>query len=119
MIGPQICYILFLGPTLPFNIDDHSLDMVTSSTGRGVVVFGKIFEPMNIVMELTGDSIDTLEWKILNKSLMKYDCHKYAIPLTQNAFVNLMQKNKKNKTRKHKIDTNDDHNVENIKTKQG
>ena len=118
MICPQNCYIVFR-TNLTFNIDDHSLDMVTSSTGRGVVVFGKIFEPKNIVMELTGDSIDTLEWKILNKSLMKYDCHKYAIPLTQNAFVNLMQKNKKNKTRKRKIDTNDDHNIENIKTKQG
>ena len=74
---------------------------------------------MNIVMELTGDSIDTLEWKILNKSLMKYDCHKYAIPLTQNAFVNLMQKIRKTKQENEKLTQNDNHNFENIKTKQG
>ena len=79
--------------------------MVTSSTGRGVIVFGKIFEPMNIVMELTGDSMTCLKWTILDKSL-KYPCQLNAIPLTRNAFVNLMQRIQK-KTRKRKIEADD------------
>lgn len=79
--------------------------MVSSPTGRGVVVFGETDEGMNIVMELTGDSMKCLKWTILDKSL-KYPCQLNAIPLTRNAFVNLMQRIQK-KTRKRKIEADD------------
>ena len=67
---------LFLsGPKLPFKLSDST--MVSSPTDKGVVVIGGQMEgdysweqiPSNALIELSGDTIDTLKWTVLRQKL--------------------------------------------------
>ena len=68
---------IFLGPKLPFALSYSQ--MIASPTERGVVLIGgeyhvykkeKVFEYDSYdLLELSGDSIDTMEWKILKQQL--------------------------------------------------
>ena len=76
--------MFFIGPELPENMADE-FKMITSPTEKGVIFVG-----YNCVMELSGNSQDSLEWTKLDATL-KNPNH-VAFPITQNAFINLMQK---------------------------
>ena len=75
--------------------------MISSPTEKGVVVIGGIkitedmkYEDSNAVIELSGDSIDSLKWTILKQKL-QYPrfCH-VAFPIPNDLMVDLYSKQK-------------------------
>lgn len=103
-------FICTSGPELPKNIFEFT--MVSSPTG-GVLVIGgsgrkcyytqSQYKPSGDIFELSGNSIDTLTWKVLDQKLTQPRWHHVAFPITQNAFFNLTKKVKKN-SRKRKLE---------------
>ena len=65
--------IIFLGPQLPFKLSNSTL--VSSPIGQNVVMIGgfineqKGLQESPYLLELSGDSYETLDWKILDKKL--------------------------------------------------
>ena len=71
----------FLGPKLPFPLCGAT--MISSPTEKGVVLIGGLkqnmkqnWEASSDLLELSGDSEETLEWKILEQKLQHpRGCH--------------------------------------------
>ena len=66
----NICIYNFLGPKLPFALDGST--MISSLMEKSIVMIGgqKSFGKYSSdLLELSGDSIETLEWKILEQKL--------------------------------------------------
>ena len=61
----------FLGPDLPFRL--HGSSMVTSPTDEGVVIIGgynhDLCKESYHLIEIIGNSIETLEWNLLEQRL--------------------------------------------------
>ena len=76
----------FVGPELPGPYKRYGSTMVTSPTGKGVILIGGEFQnkpfrkgfvrpmPKNIysneLIELSGDSLDSLKWTVLDQKLV-------------------------------------------------
>ena len=61
---------ILLGPKLPYKLEEFT--MISSPTEKGVLIIGgstSNFVFTSDILELSGDSIDTLEWKILDQKL--------------------------------------------------
>ena len=69
-----------LGPELPVELIDFT--MVTSPTGKGVVLIGGIGDRKNeysdALIELTGESIETLKWAPLEQKLQIARSHHFS-----------------------------------------
>ena len=68
----NICIYNFLGPKLPFALDDST--MISSLMEKSIVMIGgqksgSIIKYSSDLLELSGDSKETLEWKILEQKL--------------------------------------------------
>ena len=66
----NICIYNFLGPKLPFALDDST--MISSLMEKSIVMIGGQKSPgkcSSDLLELSGDSIETLEWKFLEQKL--------------------------------------------------
>ena len=64
--------IIALGPRLPHKVERSC--MILSPTTQGIVLIGgfndqKYVKESNALLELSGHSIDTLEWTILDQTL--------------------------------------------------
>ena len=82
----------FIGPKLPFKL--HGSTMVTSPTEKGVILIGgkdsKKYSDSNKLIELSGDTKESLKWTILEQKL-KYPCVYHVSFLISNQILrNLM-----------------------------
>ena len=87
---------VFLGPMPPIN--PFQAKMVTSPTGKGVVLIGGTNRNGNhfstighseILLELSGHSIENLQWSILDQKLSQPRTHHVAITIPDETFRDL------------------------------
>ena len=87
---------VFLGPMPPIN--PFQAKMVTSPTGKGVVLIGGTNRNGNhfctsghseILLELSGHSIENLQWSILDPKLSQPRTHHVAITIPDETFRDL------------------------------
>ena len=92
------------GPKLPFKLSDFT--MVSSPTDKGVVVIGGEMEheedtsilarffslPCSTLIELSGDSLDTLKWTVLKQKLKYPRRHHLSFPISPQTSTELSQK---------------------------
>merc|ERR1712150_297356 len=79
-----------IGPKLPFNMS--GVAMVSSPTERGVIVIGgrrpdHVSDPGQALIELSGDSIESLKWTFLEQNL-KYKRFNHTSIIIPNQLVN-------------------------------
>ena len=89
-----------IGPILPFKLFYSA--MVSSPISKGIVLIGgetichlsddfkKQFSRTNDLIELSGDSIETLEWKILDQKLKYRRSNHVAFSLPDTVFNELL-----------------------------
>ena len=73
----KLTYDFYLGPNLPpgYGFGIWNASMVTSPTGKGVVLIGgnrlkNVYCSSNNLLELSGGSIESLKWNVLEQKLM-------------------------------------------------
>ena len=95
--------LIILGPKLPFELTASS--MVTSPTGKGVIFSGGYSIPTNKfgltsndVYELSGNSIELLEWTILEQKLQYPRIIHASFPIPDEVSENLRKYKKQIKT---------------------
>ena len=84
--------IFNLGPKFPlFNLKNFdSGKLITSPTGKGVVLLGNFSNHM-LFMELTGNSKTSLRWNIIDRDLDISCPNKIVIPITDIAWIKLTE----------------------------
>ena len=100
----------FSGPKLPFKLSNFA--MVSTPTEKGVVVIGGqlgneevTFDQINsnALIELSGDSIDTLKWTVLKQKLKYPRSRHLSFPISPQTSTELVsQKYKNPRKKKHK-----------------
>ena len=89
-------YSIILGPKLPFNMS--GVAMVSSPTGRGVIVIGgrrpdHVSDPGHALIELSGDSIESLKWTFLEQKLKYKRFNHTSIIIPKQLANDLIRKN--------------------------
>ena len=64
--------------------------MITSPTGKGVVLLGN-FSNQRLIVELTGNSTTSLRWNIIDHNLDISYHHEIVIPITDIAWIKLTE----------------------------
>ena len=79
-------FSLFLGPKLPFRV--YGSAMVTSPNNKGVILIGGYIRNDHVessaLLELSGNSVESLQWTILEQKLKHPRCNHVALFLPQN-----------------------------------
>ena len=107
----KIALIFSIGPELPFNCPLSRSTMVSSPTGKGVVIIGGFYNHYfnNIsserLFELSGDSIESLKWKKLDQKLQySRNGHvSFLISDTCNPYLNSEPMTKSSSTNENEI----------------
>ena len=91
--------LILPGPKLPFKLCDFT--MVSSPTDKSVVVIGGQMNneentykqiKSNALIELSGDSIDTLKWTVLKQKLKYPRFQHLAFPISPQTSTELSEK---------------------------
>ena len=68
--------------------------LFTSPTGKGVIFCGGGHPPSKLLLELTGDSLETLKWTVLDQKLNHARSNHVTLSISDSVCTNLIMKYK-------------------------